>query len=316
MDPVAPDSTVLTSHTIILDGNIPVGQRIWFNAGSNSGNYSSAVRSVSQAVGLVLEDFESNGFTSFQWQNPASNSWLIENAADLVFEGSFSMKSATTSHNQSSEITLKYNVSRVDSISFYRKVSSESNYDKLFFYINGVQKGVWDGDLDWARFAYQVQPGDSLFKWEYSKDGSVSTGQDKAWVDYIVLPGTGMSGDNVAPVFVTNPESQIIQVAENIFFEYLIEAHDEDLVDTTLVISCVEKPEWHTFEQTNYTNAVISGYVTAADTGRVDIVVLQVSDTKTASTQYFFVDTKFYVGINQPIVSISVKFHHVVGCKV
>ena len=36
--------------------------------------------------------------------------------------------------------------------------------------------------------------GDYNLKWEYSKDGSVTTGEDCAWVDYIILPA---SGDNV-----------------------------------------------------------------------------------------------------------------------
>jgi hypothetical protein len=305
-DPIEPESTFTTTHTVILNGNIPMGQRIGFIARANSGKYTSNILSASQPVGLILEDFESNGFTSFQWQAPATNSWVIENTAANVFEGSFAMKSAAITHNQSSEITLKYNITRHDSISFYRKVSSESTYDKLYFYINGVQKAVWDGELGWTRFAYAVQPGDSLFNWKYTKDGSVSTGQDKAWIDYIVLPGMGNSASgNIAPVFLTAPETQIIQVAEDTYFEYLIEGYDEDETDTTLVFTCVEKPEWLTFEQIDETNASISGYVTAADTGRVDIVVLQVSDNKTASTQYFFIDTKIYVGVDQPVVSIS-----------
>jgi hypothetical protein len=73
-------------------------------------------------------------------------------------------------------------------ISFYRKVSSEANYDYLMFYINDVLKGQWAGSHDWLEFSYTVNPGLNGFRWTYSKDGSVSTGSDKAWVDYIRFP--------------------------------------------------------------------------------------------------------------------------------
>jgi len=79
-------------------------------------------------------------------------------------------------------------VAVADSVSFYRKVSSESGYDFLKFFVNGVLKGQWSGSVSWGRVAYPVSTGDNILKWVYEKDGSVSTGSDCAWVDYIVLP--------------------------------------------------------------------------------------------------------------------------------
>ena len=68
-------------------------------------------------------------------------------------------------------------------ISFYRKVSSENNYDFLHFYIDGEDYGEWSGSKKWGEERYRVSEGQHTFKWSYIKDHSVNTGSDCAWVD-------------------------------------------------------------------------------------------------------------------------------------
>jgi hypothetical protein len=101
------------------------------------------------------------------------------------------------------QITL--NVSAAGNISFARKVSSESGYDFLKFYIDGVLKGSWSGNQDWVEVDYPVTVGNHTFKWEYSKDGSQVNGSDCAWVDFIIFP---QSVQNVTFV-VTSSESPV-----------------------------------------------------------------------------------------------------------
>ena len=93
-----------------------------------------------------------------------------------------------------------------DNISFYYKVSSESSYDFLTFYIDGVQMDEWSGDEGWSQTSYPVTAGTHTFKWEYSKDMSVSNGEDCAWVDYIVFPASNNSGNILAVTASANPE--------------------------------------------------------------------------------------------------------------
>ena len=77
-------------------------------------------------------------------------------------------------------------------ISFWKKVSSETSYDFLKFYINGIMKGQWSGTNDiWSQETYPVQTGMNIFKWEYVKDSMVSSGDDCAWIDEIVFPSVG-----------------------------------------------------------------------------------------------------------------------------
>ena len=56
-----------------------------------------------------------------------------------------------------------------------------------------MRKSSWSGEEGWARAAYAVTAGTHTFKWAYSKDGSVVSGSDCAWVDFIVLPAQPMT---------------------------------------------------------------------------------------------------------------------------
>jgi hypothetical protein len=103
--------------------------------------------------------------------------------------------------NASSELNMQINVISADSLSFYRKVSSELNYDFLKFKIDGVEAGSWSGELDWSRVAYKMTTGSHLLKWVYSKDGTVTGISDAAWIDFVVFPPINQAvniSDNVS----------------------------------------------------------------------------------------------------------------------
>ena len=72
-------------------------------------------------------------------------------------------------------------------LSFDRRVSSEPNFDYLRFSIDGEVVDQWAGEFSWAEVSFEIPPGDHIFEWRYSKDGSVSRGEDAAWVDNVFL---------------------------------------------------------------------------------------------------------------------------------
>ena len=76
-------------------------------------------------------------------------------------------------------------------LSFYRKVSSEENYDYLKFIIDGSEVESWSGNVDWTQETYSITAGTHTIEWSYSKDGSVADGLDLAFVDDIVFPPFG-----------------------------------------------------------------------------------------------------------------------------
>ncbi|HER00590.1 MAG TPA: hypothetical protein ENO22_14730 [candidate division Zixibacteria bacterium] len=137
-------------------------------------------------IGQQIEDFESGGFTQYPWVMGGSASWQA--VTTNVYEGVYSAKSGTITHNQNSSMELSAEVLSGGEISFYYRVSSESGWDYLRFYIDDVEQQKWSGEDPWAQVSFSVDPGMHTFKWAYTKDGSQSTGSDCAWVDMIVFP--------------------------------------------------------------------------------------------------------------------------------
>lgn len=133
----------------------------------------------------VGEDFETGDFTKFQWVHSGHASWTITSLEQN--SGTYSTKAGAITHNQSSTLEVMLDCAAGD-VTFYRKVSSESGYDYLRFYIDAVEKGNWSGTQNWAQVSFPVTAGTRTFKWTYSKDGSISSGSDTAWIDDIEFP--------------------------------------------------------------------------------------------------------------------------------
>ena len=171
--------------TVSCDEATPVGTVINFNFGLEAGEYSYS-DTFTLTAGLIVEDWESGDFSSFAWEFAGDADWEI--VEETVYEGMYTAKSKEIDDSQTSELVLDYEVLQDDSISFYRKVSSESSYDYLEFHIDGNKVDEWSGEQDWEQVSYPVSAGEHTFKWVYNKDYTGSEGDDCAWVDYILLP--------------------------------------------------------------------------------------------------------------------------------
>jgi hypothetical protein len=144
---------------------------------------------VAERICLIqkLDGFETGNFSVLPWITSGNANWTVTSANKN--SGIYSAKAGTITHNQSTSLEFTFDV-ETGNITFYRKVSSESNCDWLRFYINGVQQAEWSGDQGWAQFTYPILAGTRTFKWTYSKDYSVSSGSDTAWIDDITFPIT------------------------------------------------------------------------------------------------------------------------------
>ncbi|MCF7919866.1 MAG: hypothetical protein K9N06_08130 [Candidatus Cloacimonetes bacterium] len=178
------DSAVFTWRLEVSE-TAEIGHVIAFDLECNAEFGFSITTSFALTVGLCLEDFESGGFNSYEWSMTGNYGW---NIAGNSFEGAYCAQSETITHNQSAGLEVELNVLSPEQISFYYKVSSESGYDYLRFYIDGTQMGAWCGSVDWTQFSTAVSTGIHTFSWIYQKDSSVSSGSDCAWIDYIVFP--------------------------------------------------------------------------------------------------------------------------------
>ena len=94
-------------------------------------------------------------------------------------------------------------------ISFKWKTSSEINYDKLHFYVNGSEpvaaiSGIMDS---WASVSYNVTASGSVtLKWEYEKDVSAYVGSDCGWIKDVAWTSTASANTYILRLHRNNSE--------------------------------------------------------------------------------------------------------------
>lgn len=88
--------------------------------------------------------------------------------------------------NDSQDSWMQTTVTGPGTGSFYWKVSSESGWDYLQFYIDStMQTGSISGTVDWVKKDFVITSGSHTLKWLYRKDNSLSYGSDCGWVDKV-----------------------------------------------------------------------------------------------------------------------------------
>jgi len=182
---MVPGMNESATFEVHVDEGTPLGSNIQFVFSVTSGAYGFTDDFFTSA-GVLVEDWESGDFTTFHWQFEGNAPWTIN--SNEAYEGSYCAKSGNIFDGQQSELFLYIDVLADGDLSFYRKVSSEAEWDFLRFYIDYDMVGEWSGELNWEAVSYPVTQGLHTFRWVYEKDGYLSNGEDCAWIDYIVLP--------------------------------------------------------------------------------------------------------------------------------
>ncbi len=190
-------------------GAAPVGTPVSFYASVDAGAYDVS-KSWTYSIGLIVEDWESAGFTAFDWALSGDANWFLTSTD--VYEGGYCAQSGDIDDYGSSLLSLTADIAADGELSFMYKVSSESNYDKLRFSIDGVEQDAWSGEVAWTEASYEVESGSHTFTWSYTKDVNQFGGSDCAWVDYILFPAMG---EPAAPVMTVNPTSLAITIPSN-----------------------------------------------------------------------------------------------------
>ncbi|MGE0077029.1 MAG: M14 family zinc carboxypeptidase [Bacteroidales bacterium] len=142
----------------------------------------------------------------------ANGNWSRENTT--AYNGDFCMKSAPIGNSQQTTMSLTLNIIEDGTISFARRVSSESGYDFLKFYIDDVEVGSWSGEISWDEELYSITTGTHSFVWKYIKDGNSYAGSDCAWIDYINIP-TNTQTINFAVKINETPQEGLSVICNN-----------------------------------------------------------------------------------------------------
>ncbi len=240
----------VSEFNITVDESAPVGTMAAFEFEFGTVQYEDLVN-INLPIGLVIEDFESGNLTTYNWVLDGDANWTASNTG--AHAGTYCAKSGDIDNNEttSMQVTLN-NVPAGQTMSFWYKASSESGWDFLTFYVNGQMVEEWSGNVAWTEKIYTfTTAGDYTIKFEYSKDGSVTSGDDFGWIDDIVFPVAPTKGKDVKAI----------------------------------TIDCTTKPSWITFVDNGDGTATLTG--TAPNANQTDAVVLTASNGTTDATQEF-----------------------------
>jgi PKD repeat protein len=172
---------------VSVSSDAPAGELLEFIYEVTSGGYFSQ-QYYSAIVSPLVEDWETGDMSQFNWTTGGDSDWAV--TTNTPFEGSYCIKSGVLGHNQSNYLSIPFEATEEDSLSFWHKVSSETGYDFLKFFIDDEEKSSWSGEMDWNRSSYLITQGTHTLKWTYSKDESTTGGNDCGWIDFIVFPLT------------------------------------------------------------------------------------------------------------------------------
>jgi hypothetical protein len=179
--------TAEAQFNLSCDALTPQGY-VWlpdFTVQANAGGYTDTT-GLACPVGEIAEDWESGDFSSFNWQQLSTSHWTV--TPNNPYEGLYCARSGVIGDNQATQLALTMEVTAPGTISFFRKVSSESGYDFLEFFIDNTLADRWSGSESWQQVSYVVLPGNHTFTWSYSKDVYSASGSDCGWIDRIVFP--------------------------------------------------------------------------------------------------------------------------------
>jgi alpha-tubulin suppressor-like RCC1 family protein len=157
----------------------------------------------------VVDFTESANATNLVWNSGGNQPWFPETAT--THDGVAALQSGAITANQQS--TAQTTVEGPGTLSFWWKVSSETNNDYVSFSVDGMEQSRISGTVNWQQKTFYLIPGTHTLTWSYSKNATINNGSDAAWLDQVsyVLGGT-------AAFAASGPADQIVALSSNATF--------------------------------------------------------------------------------------------------
>jgi len=137
---------------------------------------------------LLTDGLEDGTIAPFATTGTGGN-WTVTSVAGEFNSGTKGAKSGGGVNSSVSDLT--YTTASVPAsggnVSFALKTASESTFDFLVFYIDGVEKARWSGATAWTTVNYTLTSGVHNLKWTYLKDSSTHDVVDRVYVDDILI---------------------------------------------------------------------------------------------------------------------------------
>ncbi len=179
--------TVTFSFDVDVSEEAVIGENVQFTMTVTADNDYTMNGNFTMPIGLILENFENGDFSQMAWEFSGNQLGLFPLMLMKVSMPLNQVLFLTVKHQR---YLLKWILLQMRSLVFGKKYLQKAVMTFLKFYINDQEMGSWSGDDDWSIESYEVSSGATTFSWTYSKDGSVSSGDDAAWIDNIIFNGT------------------------------------------------------------------------------------------------------------------------------
>ncbi len=183
--------------------------------------------------------------------------WILSSDGDADWQGN-TVVSHDGMHAARSGLVQDGETSSVQTIvdgpgwlSFWWRVSSETNADLLSFSVNGQTATYISGEPIWQQFAFELQPGPQFVDWTYSKNASAAAGDDRGWVDQVLfVPAGGLAAPSKrAPTSQMRPRLSIVENRVQLTWTARTRNHYEVYYKDNL-----EEPDWKLLDSEVLTN--------------------------------------------------------------
>ena len=198
-----PGDTAQMTFQLRSDGT---GTSAFYSAPFVAGDQRVAVAdSIFVPLERHFEDFRMDPGLRFPFVNSSGAPWIPDPGSGFSTPGSY--RSGPITDFGTSELSIRFTNSAPDTLFFVTRVSSETGYDRLRFYLDSVLLRSWSGEQGWEQVKIPVDSGAHEAAWIYSKDQSVSKGEDAAWIDNMIFPKSAFRGSDLSLVSINGPES-------------------------------------------------------------------------------------------------------------
>jgi acetylornithine/N-succinyldiaminopimelate aminotransferase len=184
----------LSNITLSQGGNYSV---VVSNAFGGSSISSNALLTVIPTVPLPI----ALNATNLTWSTDGDTRW--HGLTNVSHDGFAAGRSGQIADGQHSRLATP--VTGPGSLSFWWKISSQTNADTLTVNLDGTPQAAISGEVDWTPLSFDVTGGTHTFEWVYAKDGGGSDGQDAAWLDQVTYVLGGK-----APAITSQPLPQAV----------------------------------------------------------------------------------------------------------
>ena len=151
------------------------------------------MQTIEGAVRFTVADDHTETFESGSVLHRGTLEWLTGELRWTITDsvastGDYSIASPAVDHGQFATFGARFDQITPGPLSFAFKISSQRHYDGLLLDVNGEVVDSWSGEADWDVTSVDLPAGSHTILWVYVKDGSLSAGEDRAWIDDVVLP--------------------------------------------------------------------------------------------------------------------------------